>query len=324
MTRARRLSFVLLIILTFLAIRVAHAYASGYGEEDLKHLERQTGVVLPDWYAPVPWLLSGIRADAAVFVTQAIDPFGTDGYSDRILSPVQRFTRIGYPLAGWLLTGGRPSLAPIGLLAASLIGLAMLAWVADQVRDRMGFRAWLLVANPAVLWGFLRGTAEPLGMGLLALAMTGVVWASIAVGAVRPSLLTALADKPRLLIASAGTAILVRLGGMQLFGGSVDQGASEPFTWPFAGYLANGSPSIWLLAAIATWMVYVGVRQRRLAWLATGLLTVCLSPLVLEGTHAWRVSGAIWVLIAFEGEPQPRELEATKPDAAPGQVHRSR
>lgn len=251
----RRIITVGLITLAFFAVRLVTADRE-FVAETIPWMADQTGVVLPEWYLDHPWLPAGLNGDGMVFTTQVVDPFGRDGYATRMTTAGYRFTRIGYPLAAKAVTFGIDDLAPVGLFIVSTCGVGLCAWMADRMRAHWGPWAWLLVANPAVLLGYLYGSAEPLGIGLAALALTrGAGWAAF-MATVRPDLLVVLTRRPKAFLVASGTAGLVWVTALSLFG-SVRAGHN--LTFPLIGYLETSSSAVWVLAAIAGLVVAVGI-----------------------------------------------------------------
>lgn len=287
-------------MLTFVAIRAVHVT-----EFDQGHLNATTGVELPTWYEHAPLLAAGLKGDGLLFVTQVVDPIGQEGHITQTPRPGYRFTRIGYPLSAKILTGGKDDLAPIGLFVMSTVGVAMAAWAADRMRDQWGSWAWLLVANPAIIIGYIVGTAEPLGIGLAALALTkGPGWGA-AMATVRPDLLTTLIHKPRAFIAGVSAAIVVALTGIGLFG-SIGRGVE--LTFPLVGYVTTPSVSASLLALIAAVVVSVGTWRQDWSWILSGLLVLMFAAPVLEHpVNAWRTSGMLWLVLATSVTARDRE-----------------
>lgn len=308
----KRVAVVALVVLAFVAVRFAAA-DSEYTAATMGHLEASTGVVLPDWYVDFPWLAVGLEGDGLVFVTQTVDPFGFDGHSTRFLSPGYRFTRVGYPLAAKAVTLGVDDLAPVGLFVVSVAGVAMAAWAAERLSRRVGPAAWLLVANPSMLLGFLAGTAEPFGIGLASVAIVSrSAWAATAVAMVRPSLLVALAGRWRLVAVGGAVAVGMRLIAGQLFGRV--EGA-HVFAAPFVDYVRHGSPEAWVLVGIATVVCVVGVFRRDWAWVLSGLMVLCFSEPVIEfPVNAWRTAGSLWLVVASSGRlGDPEILDGQDP-----------
>jgi len=296
----RRAGAVALVTLTFALIRVQHAspVAFALGAE---HMQSVTGVEIPDWYHSYPWLAVGLVGDGLVFVSQTVDPFGFEGHTTRLASAGYRFTRIGYPLAAKVITLGVDDLAPVGLFVLSTAGIALAAWAATRFRDRVGWKAWLLVANPAVLFGYLMGTAEPLGIGLAGLALlSGSRWAAAAMATVRPDLLVTLLNRRRLAVVGGLVAVAVLSAALPLFG-SIPAGHN--LTWPLVDYFSATGSSVWLIAVAALGMVGVGIRRRDWACIASGLLVLCFAEPILEvPVNAWRTSGPLWIALAVSSQ----------------------
>jgi hypothetical protein len=304
----RRLLVVAAVIAVFVVIRIGYAEASGFGTSDLVRFEADSGIDLPDWYGSQPWLITGLRADGQAFVGLAADPFAVGDVAERVVWPVMRYSRIGYSLAAWLVSVGNTALIPIALVLVSIASVAALTWIADRVRPRVGIRAWLLVANPAVLIGFVYGTAEPFALALLALAFVGGLGWAAALGITRPSFLVALWGRWRALIAALVAAVAVRVWASWVFGASATDGTFN-FTWPFAGYYG----SAWFLALFAVGVAVVGGMQRRWSWVVGGLFVLCFGPTIHAAGSGWRVSGFLWVLLALDSkdlEPGGRDPDS--------------
>lgn len=119
--------------------------------------------------------------DAQFFHRQVRSPFNVsmDSVNGVEFDTEVRYGRIGYPLLGWVLTGGgQPAAVPWAMFAIGVLSLAALGWVlAEGARDAGRSPWWGAVAAaiPGVWFAAGRGLADPLsaalvGAGALALS----------------------------------------------------------------------------------------------------------------------------------------------------------
>jgi hypothetical protein len=173
--------------------------------------------------------------------------------------------------------------------------------LASKVRERLGLRAWLMVANPALYIGFAGDTAEPMAMFFLGLALAvGAVWAGAVLGVTRPDWLIATLWRWKPFLGGVAAAVLLGLYAVAIFGFDGMVATAGRLGVPFGGYLAHPSAAGWLLAAFALATVARGLQRRDWAWVAVGTFVLCFSDDVLMApVNAWRVAGLIPVLWAF-------------------------
>ena len=290
---------------------------------DLERFEKIYGLDLPDWYGEVPFLLRWSRGDGQAFVALASD-LDLNGPARELAVPAYRYARVGYAWLGRMAALGRTEWIPIGLLAVNGTALFAIGALSSALARRRGPVSYLLAANPAIYVGFASDTAEPLGVALLvgALAASTVrgagFWAAW-LGAVRPSLGTALLARGRnlaaLMVPFAVVGLAIRFVGLATFGGDASIPPST-VVLPFTGYfdvwrsledadaLLTGIP---LIAAIAT--IYVGLAKRtgwvRVSWVASGLLALTFGALVLRQPNNWiRAAAALPVLWVWSRSPE--------------------
>lgn len=269
------------------------------GPRDLKDLatfESATGVAIgPE----SEFFASGLNGDGAAFAIVAVDPLGMT-IGRRLFEPSYRYSRFGYPFLAWGLSAGRSDWVLAGLSVAGLVSVGVNGYVASMLNERRGWRAWLLVCNPALVIGALWGTAEPLALGLLTVSLiTGSVIAGFLVTVVRPSYLLATVNRPRLFVAGLTLAVVVKAVWSLRFDDSFLSGASN-LGLPFVGIW---QATTWMgLAVVGSGAVTsaVGIAKRDWAWAVSGFFVVCLSAVVLDNPiNALRAAGVLPVLWAF-------------------------
>lgn len=274
--------------------------AAAAGGNDLavfQHRSDVTGIDFGDW----PEILyTGAGGDGEVFAVLAADPLA-QGPALSIRSLVFRYTRIGFSWAAWALALGNdrfvlPTMALIGIISVGAV-----AYTAGYLQNRLGWRVWLLVANPALLIGFMGDTAEPLALALLIAAFAGRSFlGAFALGIVRPSYMTTLVGGWPLFLAAAGSALAIRILAFYLFGGNFLDGGAGNVTAPLVGYFQEPSFPGFVIAGAGLATIAVGAIRRNLAWGVSGMLVVMLGPIVLEHPiNALRAAGVLPVLWAF-------------------------
>ncbi len=249
---------------------------------------------------PGPWFSAWALGDGQAYAMIAVDPTGQH-LAEQIGEPGYRFARAGYGWLAWAFSLGRADLVPYSMALVGLLSVVGSVVVAFILRPRVGVSAWWLIANPALYIGFAGDTSEPLGILLLTMAIGWGWWAAaLALGVTSPTLAVALVGRWKLLAASIAAAVLLAIYGLISFGpeGMVPYGGR--FGVPFAAYFEHSSFWGWLLAALATITLAVGVKTRDLAWVVGGLFVLCFGTEVLRfPINAWRVAGFLWVLWAF-------------------------
>lgn len=126
--------------------------------------------------------------DGQWFLGLAYDPLLRTDITDTFDAPQYRAQRPLLGMLGWLLAAGQPGAIPFALLVVEVLavglGCAALARLATAYgRSRWWGFAFLLI--PGVLVGVLYGTAEPLGLALVATGLTlahdrRLLWAGVA------------------------------------------------------------------------------------------------------------------------------------------------
>jgi hypothetical protein len=114
--------------------------------------------------------------DGQFFYRLAIDPWRFEQTANGVTLdfPAKRMQRIGYPLAVWLVSLGRPSLVPAGLLAVNLAGIGVIAASAAWIQRRRGLPSWLpfaILAWPGFLVSLTHDTAEITDAALMLTAL---------------------------------------------------------------------------------------------------------------------------------------------------------
>jgi hypothetical protein len=200
-----------------------------------------------------------------------------------------------------LVTFGIDELVPYGLALVGAASLAGTLVLAIALRDRLGWKTWLLTANPAIYLGFAGDTSEPLGALLLALALAnGSILGVILLGVTRPTYLLGLITRWKLLIWGVGAA--VALGGYSLWrfgleGAQVDGGRIGPL---LTAYFENPSVTAWVLVVSALVTVILGLRARDWAWVLGGLFVLSFGhDVTLDPVNALRAAGFLPILWGF-------------------------
>lgn len=243
---------------------------------------------------------TGAGGDGEVFAVLAADPFGSGQFPD-LLHVTYRYSRVGFSLVAWMFSFGNETLVLPALVIVGLLAVAGVGFASGFLRERLGWRSWILLLNPALYIGFIGDTAEPLGILLLILAMMGSgLLASAALGLTRPSYAVALFDRLPLAVAAVLTAIAVRLVAVAIFQAPLFDSPTELFALPVLAYLAEPSLAgfVVLLAGLAT--IGIGLANRNLAWVSSGLLVLVLGTAVtIDPINAVRAAGMLPVLWAF-------------------------
>lgn len=243
---------------------------------------------------------TGAGGDGEVFAVLATDPFGS-GQFPSLLHVTYRYSRVGFSFAAWLFSFGNerlvlPALAIVGLLAVGGVGFA-----SGFLRQRLGWRSWILMLNPAVYIGSIGDTAEPLGIVLLVLAIAGSNrLASAALGVTRPSYAVAMFDRLDLALAAILAAVALRLAAGAIFQAALFDSPTDLFSYPAVAYFSEPSLGgfVVLIAGLAT--LVIGLAKRNLAWVSSGFLVLALGTAVtIDPINAVRAAGMLPVLWAF-------------------------
>ncbi len=298
MIRERRLEITLVAIIVVLGAFYARAaYIPTWAD---RHVEVAAEKLNLDVGEPTKWFSAWSIGDGQAYAVIAADPSGVN-LGQEIKEPAYRFSRAGYSWLAALVTLGNDDFVPYGLAlvgAVSLIGTLALAIV---LRGRLGWRAWLLTANPAIYLGFAGDTSEPLGALLLAVAFsTGSVWVAAALGVTRPTYLLALLGRWKLVAWGLGSALVLGVYSLWRFGfegTGVDGGR---IGLPPAGYFENPSLAGWVLALLAVTTVAIGVKYRDWTWVVIGVFVLSFGyEVTVNPINAWRAAGLMPVLWAF-------------------------
>jgi hypothetical protein len=114
--------------------------------------------------------------DGQFFYRLALNPSNLhEGAYGFHFDTIFRLQRIGYPVLVWLITGGRPSLVPYGLIFVNVLGLVILGWLGGILARDSGRHAiyGLLIAG---FFGFLFSLARDLSeIVAVCLAVGGLV-----------------------------------------------------------------------------------------------------------------------------------------------------
>ena len=298
MEMSRPLEYVLVALIVIGgAYYVRGEYIPPFPERHIENAEEKYDLDIGE---PGPWFSAWSIGDGQAFAVIAADPSGMK-LSVEIKEPAYRFTRASF---GWLAAAasfGQEAWIPYGLAVVGVVSLAATVAFAMSVRERLGPRIWLLLVNPAIYLGFAGDTAEPLGLLLLAIAIsTGSVWVSFALGVTRPSFLVALFGRWRQLSLGLAATAGILAYGLVRFGADQFIPDGGRIGLPFTAYFEHSTLSGWLLAALASATLVVGIRRRDWAWVVSGVLIICLGDDVTANpANAWRAAGMIPVLWDF-------------------------
>jgi len=299
-----------------LALAYRYAWIPGPWEEGLQFARDEWRIAVGDvgrWFSG--WTIG----DGQLFAVIAADPLGVDeGWE--MIQPAFRYWRAGFGWLAWGASLGQERWVPYGMAIVGTLSLVAIFLLAAKLRPKLGWSAWLLVFNPAVLIAFAGDTAEGLGVLALAYAIaSGRIWPAAALGVIRPDFMVALVGRWRSFFWGAATAALMALLWVIRFGFEGSQYGSN-FVLPFLGYLAEPSPQAIGLAAFASVTVWRGWRHRDWAWVASGAMVLCFSEfIVADANNGWRVVGMLYVLWAFGPgyQPEPTGARASSEVSAP-------
>lgn len=299
-SRFRHLIFAVLVVALVILLRVAIT-----GPDDLVDLgsfEQATGTSIgPE----SPFFAAGLNGDGATMAVIAIDPLGRDeGWLLR--QPSYRYARFGYPWLAGAVVAWQSRLALLGLAGVGLLTVGFLAYVASCLEERIGWRAWLLVVNPALLLGVVGDTAEPIALvffSLALLAMPGGFGAVLAV--LRPSYLVGLTSRLKYLVPAILVAVAAKVVWSLHFGESIFSGASN-VGWPLAGIVQSPSAVGWTVMVSGVATAAIGVYRRDLGWLFGGAFVLFFARVVVDTpTNAVRAAGYLPILWALGPNYRP-------------------
>ena len=299
MSERRKGLAVALIFAITLATGLAVVRSVGARDSNLTHLDRVNNIAGTNIGPEQGWLAVGMNGDGATFAVVAADPFGR-GPGETLRQPSFRYSRLGYPYLSAVLVFGQQELVLIGLGVVGALAVAGAAFISERLSHERGWMAWLIVANPALVVGFLGNTAEPLSIFLLSVALfTGSRLAAIAVALVRPSYIVGLANHWRLLLFGLVSALAIKAFWSWWFDEAFLSGTSN-FDIPFRGVIESPSVLGWIvvLAGLAT--AVVGAKQRDWGWILSGMMVISLAMVVVDTPiNALRAAGMLPVLWAF-------------------------
>ena len=285
----------------------------------MEDLERFRSATQLDIGPALPFFAAGLNGDGQAFAAIASDPLGRQKHFV-LFGADYRYARSGFSWLGSMLVFGVDGMLLAGIAAVGLLSVGLVGYIALRERERLGIKAWWLIANPALFIAVMGDTAESLAILLLALALLGNhVWSGVYLAVVRPSYLLALSDRRRLFIPALGMALGFRLFWILRFDGvlSVDGGN---LGLPFGGLMAEISVTGFVVTVAAVVTIVIGMLNKSWSWVLSGLLVVCLTNKVhLEPVHAVRAAGMLPVLWAFGtqrhlGITKLREEESRAPE----------
>lgn len=239
----------------------------------------------------------GLRGDGATFALVAADPLGRD-VGHLLYKPSYRYSRYLFPLAARAVVLGNEHYVLLGLSVVNLASVALTAYVASFLSERIGWRAWIFLCNPAVIIGALWDTTEPLALLFLTIGIvSGSVIFALLTALTRPSFIVGLRSW-RSIASALVAAVVMKTYWSAHFDESLFTG-SHAFAAPFVGILQAPSVLGVLITTAAVVTALIGARRRDFAWVASGLLVMSLSPIVLDSPiNALRAAGMLPVLWA--------------------------
>lgn len=292
--RMQAVALAVVLVLAVVSIRAARSDPVVMGD-----LERFRSATQLDIGPSLPFFGAGLDGDGQAFAAIASDPLGRQEHF-ALFAPDYRYARSGFSWLGSMLVLGVDGLLLAGIAAVGLLSVGLVGYVAVRERERLGIKAWWLIANPALFIAVGGDTAESLAILLLVLALLGGhVWSAVSLAVVRPSYLLALLDRRRLFIPAIGMALGFRLFWVLRFDG-VFSGFVGTLGLPFGGFIAEPSVAGLVVTAAAVVTIVIGVLNKSWSWVLSGLLVVCLTSSVhLEPLIVIRVAGMLPVLWAF-------------------------
>jgi hypothetical protein len=298
MLRDRRLEIILVAVIVVLA--AFYARASYIPTWSNRHVEIGAEKLNLDLGEPSPWFSAWSIGDGQAYAVIAADPSGVK-LGQEIKEPAYRFARAGYSWLAALLTLGVDELVPYGLALVGAASLAGTLVLAIALRDRLGWKTWLLTANPAIFLGFAGDTSEPLGALLLAATLaSGSMSLAVALGVTRPTYLLALLGRWKPFGLGLAAAIALGVYSLWRFGLEGAAVGGGRIGIPLFGYLESPSLAGSLLGVLALITAIIGVARRDWTWFVVGLFVLSFGPNVTSNPiNAWRAAGLMPVLWAF-------------------------
>ncbi len=124
----------------------------------------------------IPFVYRGVGYDGQWFLALAHDPLLLrSDITDTFDAPQYRAQRPLLGMLGWLLAAGQPGAIPVALLIVQVLAVGLGCAALARIATAFGRSRWwgaLFVVIPGVVVGVLYGTAEPLGLSLVAAGMT--------------------------------------------------------------------------------------------------------------------------------------------------------
>lgn len=292
----RREAWLVVIAVALIALLYRYAWLPSDPAAALQHARDTLGLPVMDVSG---WFSAWTLGDGQIFAIIATDPLGLDeGWL--LTQPAYRYGRAGFGWLAWVASLGQAEWVPYGMAIVGALAVTALFLLAWKLRPVVGRSAWLIVLNPAVFIGFAGDTAETLGVLALAWAIaTGQLWASAALGVIRPSFLVGLVGRWRLLTSGVISAVVLGFLLIARFGFRPEQ-YGEGIALPLLGYITEPSPQSIVLGLLALTTLGVGLRRRDWGWVTSGAFVLCFSPAVLQDVNnGWRAAGMLFVLWAF-------------------------
>lgn len=113
--------------------------------------------------------------DGVYYYAIAIDPLVTGEAHQVIDLPAHRYGHPAYGWLGWIVSFGNPGWVPQALLALSLVGVALAAFVTSLISVRLGATPWaglITALNPGLVFAVTTDTSE----AVTAAVLGGVVY----------------------------------------------------------------------------------------------------------------------------------------------------
>lgn len=119
------------------------------------------------------FVFSTNHTDGVFFYAMTLDPLALGRPHELIDLGPNRYAHPGYSWAAWLVSFGRPELAPVALFLVSLGGLVVASVAASRISSLFGWSPWggLVVAfNPGFVYAVTADTSEAFGAAVLTTA----------------------------------------------------------------------------------------------------------------------------------------------------------
>ena len=295
--------FAVCLVMAVILVRAATA-----GPADVEDLRHFNALTTSEFGPESSFFATGIHGDAQTYALIAADPLGHQPHFS-IFDPDYRYARSGFAWAASAVVLGNEGLILAGLAIVGAICIGLLGYIAFASRELLGWKTWLLIANPALFLAFVGDTAESLAVLLLTVALLyGSVWSSVGLAMVRPSFLAGLADRRRLFFAGIAAAVVFRVIWLLRFDGSPLAGAGN-LDLPFSGLIAEPSWVGLVVTAAGVVTLVFGIRRRSWSWILAGLMVASLSHLVhavpSNTVRAAALLPVLWALSDFQPVDEP-------------------